>query len=187
MSPDADPDPGDTVGAALTVVVNDETSDSGAGDIDRWVSVARSTLQGEAVQAGRLDVIFVDDEAMAGLNRKHMGGDGPTDVLAFPLDGPDSQAATPIHLGDVVVCPAVARRQAPEHCGSFDAEMVLLVVHGVLHVLGYDHARPDETAAMQARERWHLDRHGLTHPVPAAPTRFAAVRESRVHVPKNRA
>jgi probable rRNA maturation factor len=58
----------------------------------------------------------------------------------------------------VVVCPAVAERQAPEHAGSYDDELALLVVHGVLHVLGHDHAEPGETAAMHARERDLLDR-----------------------------
>ena len=62
-------------------------------------------------------------------------------------------------LGDVVVCPAVAARQAPEHAGSYDDELALLVVHGVLHVLGMDHAEAGEAAAMQARERELLDRY----------------------------
>jgi probable rRNA maturation factor len=61
-------------------------------------------------------------------------------------------------LGDVVVCPAVAARQAPEHAGTTDAELALLVVHGVLHLLNYDHAEDDEAAVMQRRERELLDR-----------------------------
>ncbi|HEY6414947.1 MAG TPA: rRNA maturation RNase YbeY, partial [Acidimicrobiales bacterium] len=64
----------------------------------------------------------------------------------------------PLLLGDVVVCPAVAERQAPEHAGSYDDELALLVVHGVLHVLGHDHAGVDEAAIMQARERELLQR-----------------------------
>ncbi len=157
-------------GRAPDVGVSDETSD-GVDDTDRWAAVARATLDDEAVRAGRLDLIFVDEPAIAELNRDHLGGDGPTDVLAFPLDGPDGRPdggqgsdGAPIHLGDVIVCPAVARRQAPDHCGSYEAEMALLVIHGVLHVLGHDHAEPDETVAMQARERHHLGRHGFTHP-----------------------
>src|SRR3546814_12582280 len=98
-----------------------------------------------------------------------MGADGPTDVLSFPIDdpidpgrwpdsgstGPDREPPEvqdlPMLLGDVVICPAVAARQAPEHAGSYDDEIALLVVHGVLHVLGLDHAEPAEEAAMQAR------------------------------------
>jgi probable rRNA maturation factor len=113
---------------------------------------------------------------MAELNKRFMDADGPTDVLAFPIDdpvdagrwpdagstGPDRDGPEPgdlpLLLGDVVVCPAVASRQAPEHAGSYEDEMALLVVHGVLHVLGHDHVGPEETAAMQAKERSLLDR-----------------------------
>jgi probable rRNA maturation factor len=61
-------------------------------------------------------------------------------------------------LGDVLVCPAVAARQAPEHAQSLEDELALLVVHGVLHLLDYDHAEPDEAARMQQRERELLAR-----------------------------
>ena len=105
-----------------------------------------------------------------------MGADGPTDVLAFPIDdpavagrwpdagttGPDRDepdpSDLPLLLGDVIVCPAVAARQAPEHAGTLEDELALLVVHGVLHVLGHDHAEPEEAAVMQARERALLQR-----------------------------
>ncbi|MEL6986005.1 MAG: rRNA maturation RNase YbeY, partial [Actinomycetota bacterium] len=69
---------------------------------------------------------------------------------------------------DIVICPEVARRQAPEHCGSIEAELALLVIHGVLHILGHDHAEPEETAVMQARERHHLGLLGHRHPGPQA-------------------
>jgi probable rRNA maturation factor len=98
----------------------------------------------------------VDEAAMAELNQEHMGHEGPTDVLSFPIDGP---AAGPDGLlGDVVVCPSVARRQAPEHAGTYEDELALLVVHGVLHVLGHDHAEDDEAAVMREREAAHLQR-----------------------------
>ncbi len=87
---------------------------------------------------------------MAALNREHMGHEGPTDVLSFPIDGTD--AGPDGLLGDVVVCPAVARRNAPDHAGTYDDELALLVVHGVLHVLGHDHADADDAEAMRARE-----------------------------------
>ena len=150
------------------IEVHDQTSDG--VDVDRWCAVAGATLADEGVRSGRLDVLFVEREAMAELNREHMGHDGPTDVLAFPLDGPEvmGQVAGPVppHLGDVVVCPAVAAHQAADHTGSFDAEMTLLVVHGVLHVLGHDHALEPERRRMQDRERVHLARHGFPHPEP---------------------
>lgn len=71
-------------------------------------------------------------------------------------------------LGDVAVCPEVAVDQAPEHAGVVDDELALLVVHGVLHVLGHDHAVPDETALMRARELDHLRRHHWDGSVPTA-------------------
>ena len=155
----------------LEVEAHDETTDEGV-DLARWQEVARSTLEleleGDDDAAGRLDLIFVDPDTMAELNREHMGADYATDVLAFPLDGaddgddelviPEGLDTPPRHLGDVVVCPQVARAQAPEHCGHPEAELTLLVVHGVLHVLGHDHAEPEEAAAMRAAEAAHLER-----------------------------
>lgn len=178
-------------GPSPTVVGFDQT-EAGVDDIDRWTELARETLIGERVAVGQLDLIFVDADQIAELNRLHMGHHGPTDVLSFPLDaedaaedgGPDLDVAVgdgapagddeplldggpPIHLGDVVICPSVAADQAPGHCGTTEAELSLLVIHGVLHVLGHDHAEPAEAERMQARERHHLARSGFDHPVPA--------------------
>jgi probable rRNA maturation factor len=146
-------------------------------DIDRWVGLAHDVLIAEGVRGeAELSLLFVDEAAIAELNKRFMDAEGPTDVLAFPIDdpvvagrwpdagtaGPDRDdpdpGDMPLLLGDVVVCPAVAERQAPQHAGSYDDEMALLVVHGVLHVLGHDHAEPDETTAMQERERVLLER-----------------------------
>jgi probable rRNA maturation factor len=146
-------------------------------DVGRWVDLAREVLVAEGVKGeAELSLLFVDELTIAGLNQRFMEVDGPTDVLAFPIDdpgtpgrwpdagtsGPDREdadpAEMPLLLGDVVVCPAVAARQAPEHAGSYEDEMALLVVHGVLHVLGHDHAEPGEAAVMQERERDLLDR-----------------------------
>lgn len=158
--------------ASVEVVVEgrDETAD-GAIDVDRWCGVVGRTLRAEGVGAGRLDLIFVEPEPMTELNREHLGIDRPTDVLAFPLDGPGptklGRSGPPIHLGDIVICPEVAERQASDHTGTMDAELTLLVIHGVLHILGHDHVEPDQTRRMQARERAHLHQHGFGHPVPA--------------------
>jgi probable rRNA maturation factor len=147
-------------------------------DLARWVGLARAVLVDSGVRGdAELSLVFVDEPVMADLNKRFMDKDGPTDVLAFPIDdaldggrwpdsgstGPDREppelTELPMLLGDVVLCPAVAARQAPEHAGSYDDELALLVVHGVLHVLGMDHAEPEEAAAMQARERELLDKH----------------------------
>jgi probable rRNA maturation factor len=113
-----------------------------------------------------LSILLVDVEYMTELNRQWMDGDGPTDVLAFPMDegsvdhGPSEAAGgEPALLGDIVLCPEVAAKQAAGAGHSTMDELALLTVHGTLHLLGYDHAEPDEEAEMfglQARllESW---------------------------------
>lgn len=136
-------------------------------DIERWSALARRSLEHEGVERGELNLLFVTSAAMEELNRKHMGHEGPTDVLSFPLDaGGDSEAIEGVGevlLGDVVICPEQAALQAPGHRsagvhdGSVEDEIALLVVHGVLHVLGHDHVEPAETGSMRAREHVLLD------------------------------
>ena len=156
----ADP-PSRTGGAAPTVVCADEQDDV---DIDaaRWSALAEAVLRAEGA-TGELTLTFVDRAEIASLNAEHMGVEGPTDVLSFPLDAFESGSETgdtvedggapPVLLGDVVVCPSIAVDAAPDHGGNADDELALLVVHGVLHVLGHDHAEPEETASMRERER----------------------------------
>lgn len=153
-------------------------------DLNRWVALAEAVLDAQKVPGrGELSLLFVAEAEMAELNERHMGSEGPTDVLAFPLEeeglepgrwpdngtaGPDRPGPLPddmpLLLGDVVICPSVAARQAPEHAGSahhagrVEDEIALLVVHGILHILGMDHAAPDETTTMQALERDLLGR-----------------------------
>ena len=164
--------PSPTVGArpAVTVVGADE-QEVVAVDVDRWCRLAAEVVREEG-RSGELTLTFVDQGEIAALNAEHMGKDEPTDVLSFPLDAlaePDDEPSddgVPILLGDVVVCPGVAREQAPEHAGTLDDEIALLVVHGVLHVLGHDHAAPAETAVMRARELDLLSVHHWRGPPP---------------------
>ncbi len=128
--------------------------------------LATKVLEGEGLAEGRVDIHLVDLDTMTGLNAEHMGADRPTDVLAFPLE-PDvfsSLDGEPPMVGDIVICPAVAVEQAADHAGTVEAEFALLVIHGVLHLLGHDHAEPDETTEMQSRERGHLAALGFAHP-----------------------
>jgi probable rRNA maturation factor len=150
-------------------------------DVARWSALAEGVLDAEGVRGeAELSVLFVDVEAIATLNRDFMDEPGPTDVLSFPIDGelasggrwPDDGGPgpgrgmpdpddLPLLLGDVVICPEVAAGNAPGHAGSFDDEIALLVVHGILHLLGHDHHDEGERLAMQARERELLvDLHG---------------------------
>ena len=155
---------------SLRVVVDDERDDPDPAhpvDVDRWGALVGDVLAAEGLDGRDLEVHlhFVDEGPMAGLNAEHMGGDGPTDVLSFPIDHPtEVPDDVPALLGDVVVCPSVAARQAPGHAGDYPSELALLVVHGVLHLLGHDHAEPVEEAAMKAREQEHLGRHGVVRP-----------------------
>jgi probable rRNA maturation factor len=135
------------------VVEGRDAAGDGPLELARWCGVALATLEAEGLAAGQVDLHFVDAQEMAALNQAHLGGRGPTDVVSFPYEDDARAAAGPgVVLGDVVVCPAVARAQAAQHTGRLDDELALLVVHGVLHVLGWDHAAPDDEAAMQARE-----------------------------------
>ena len=157
--------------SGAVVHTSDEQSEPSAGpdglQTERWAGLAAAVLRDEGVAHGEMGLRFVDPTTMAELNLSHMGSPGPTDVLAFPIDGRSGRVHLPEQvplLGDVVVCPAYAAAQAPDHAGDgHDAilgdELALLVVHGVLHVLGYDHQSDTDAAAMQARERQLLAAH----------------------------
>lgn len=107
--------------------------------------------------AAELSVICVDTEAMADLHVRWMDEPGPTDVLSFPMDelrpgSPDTDPPRGM-LGDVVLCPTVAREQAREAGHSTEQELRILLTHGILHLLGFDHAEPEEEAAMFGLQR----------------------------------
>ncbi|MDW3213331.1 MAG: rRNA maturation RNase YbeY [Ilumatobacteraceae bacterium] len=150
----------------VQVVVADEQSEL---DIDatRWAELAAAVLRSER-RDGELTLTFVDRDEIAALNEEHLGKVGATDVLSFPLDDdPSDVAAGPVLLGDVVICPSVAAEAAANHAGTLDDELALLTVHGVLHVLGHDHAEADERTTMQAAEMEHLRNHHWNGPAPA--------------------
>ena len=165
----------------LSVFVADE-QDAEPVDTARWEHLARAVLDAEGVRGAiEVAVLFVEADTIAELKRTYLDSEweGPTDVLSFPIDAitvdagrsPDAAGPgprrrpdlddAPLLLGDVVICPAVARAQAPMHAGTFDDEVALLLVHGLLHLLGHDHAVDAERARMQAREQALLtDLHG---------------------------
>lgn len=104
-----------------------------------------------------LSVLLVDVDVMTDLHVRWMDEPGPTDVLSFPMDelrpGNDGEPSPPGLLGDVVLCPEVAAGQARTAGHSTAEELLLLTVHGILHLLGYDHAEPDEEKEMFALQR----------------------------------
>ncbi len=145
-------------------------------DVARWAELARHVLTARGVKGEtEVSLLFVDEEAMAALNEQFLGKPGPTDVLSFPIEdepGPTGRSpdfggsgpgVTPEQgpltlLGDVVICPVVAARNALEHEVSLDDEVALLVVHGLLHLLGMDHEDDAEATRMEALEQQLLRR-----------------------------
>ena len=127
------------------------------------VGLATAVLDEEGLSDRLIEVniYFVDEESIANLNAQHMNQIGPTDVLAFPLDDPKKSDNHDefLLLGDVVICPKVADRQATNH--SYEAEISLLLIHGILHLLGYDHAKEDERLIMEKRQQDILQEYGL--------------------------
>jgi probable rRNA maturation factor len=109
--------------------------------------LAAATLAGEGLDDVELSVSFVDEDEIEALHVRYMDEPGPTDVLSFPLDDVD-EGGTRV-LGDVVIAPAVAVRNNPDDPA---AELRLLLVHGILHLLGYDHEDHADKAAMWARQ-----------------------------------
>jgi probable rRNA maturation factor len=163
----------------VTVVGADERSHDDEPrpfvDVLRWQCLAGDCLM-DLGAGGELTLTFVDRTDIAELNERHLGGVGATDVLSFPLDADpvaadpateDPAADVPVLLGDIVISPAVAAEQCSTHAGTFEDELALLVVHGVLHLVGYDHADPVATADMRRRELELLTEHHWSGPPPA--------------------
>ncbi len=151
-----------SIGGHMSIEIANE---SGV-DIDEseLAGLARHVLDDMRVHPlAELSVLLVDEPAMTELHVRWMGEEGPTDVLAFPMDelrlpqpgasshgdhGAPDPDASDVLLGDVVICPQVAAAQAAEAQHDTRDEIDLLCTHGILHLLGYDHADPEEHATM---------------------------------------
>ncbi|HTT86443.1 MAG TPA: rRNA maturation RNase YbeY [Acidimicrobiales bacterium] len=153
------------------VFVADEQSDIEV-DVARLGELARDVLDAQGVKDDvEVSLLFVDDLTIAELHQRFLGQEGPTDVLAFPIDeepepggrspdeggtgpgaGTPDEDDMPVLLGDVVVCPSVAARNAAARAVPLDDELALLVVHGLLHLLGMDHEADDEAQRMERRQ-----------------------------------
>lgn len=123
---------------------------------ERVAELARGVLRSERVRDALLSVAFVSDRAIAALNRRHLGHAGPTDVISFGFD----RAGDGPVVGDIYIAPAVARRNAERHGRPMREELARLVVHGTLHVLGYDHPEHEDRthSAMWRRQERLLGR-----------------------------
>ena len=128
------------------------------------VSVARFVIAKMDVNpSAELSMVLLDTAAMADLHMRWMDLPGPTDVMSFPMDElepggrPDAPEPGPAMLGDIVLCPEFAAEQAAAAGHSLGQELALLTIHGVLHLLGYDHGEPDEEKEMFALQRRLLE------------------------------
>ena len=131
-----------------------------------WVKkIGRQVLKTEGIAPPyEVSLVFADTEAVRQLNRDYRGLDEPTDVLAFhmlPPKGTDASFALPpdgvTRLGEVIICYPQAVAQAKEQGHSTERELALLIIHGILHLLGYDHEAPVEESKMRERERELLE------------------------------
>lgn len=138
--------------------------------LDELRALAESVLRHEGYpEQAEVTILLVSESEMASYNQKFLDREGPTDVLAFPLEElrpgrvPDhDRRGPPLMLGDVIVAPSYVRRQAAELGVTFEDEMALMVTHGILHLLGYDHVEDDDAEQMESKERELLAKVGRT-------------------------
>ncbi|MGO2861364.1 MAG: rRNA maturation RNase YbeY [Brevibacterium sp.] len=157
--------------------MNTEIANETAAEVDLDEVVALTEYLGQALHmhpGAELAVTMVEAAAIAELHVTWMDLEGPTDVMSFPMDQLSqgrAEAPTEGQMGDIIICPEVAEKQAAEAGHSTMDEILLLTVHGFLHLLGYDHGEPEEREQMFA-----LQRHLLL-------TFFAARYDGRTDIP----
>jgi len=142
----------------VSVFLADEQGES--VDLDQLRRLAELVLSEEGYPSEtELTVLLVSDDEMAAYNERFLERSGPTDVLAFPVEElmpgvvPDQDSnGPPLIVGDVIVAPAYVGRQAEQNEADFGDEMALMVAHGILHLLGYDHIEDDDAELMERRE-----------------------------------
>ncbi|HSF87737.1 MAG TPA: rRNA maturation RNase YbeY [Acidimicrobiia bacterium] len=156
----------------MTVVVLDEQDDP-LPSTDQLFELAGVVLAGEGLpEATEVAISLIDEPRIQELNESHLGKQGPTDVLSFPLEDlrpghglePSVPGGPPPAIGDVFICPAYVRKRARAAGVAFDDEMALMVVHGLLHLLGYDHVKDSDAVLMEAQERRYLAQVGRQRP-----------------------
>ncbi len=139
-------------------LANEQTEPVETGELHH---LAETVLREEGFpDEAEVTILMVSDEEMAGYNERFLERDGPTDVLAFPLEDlipgvvPDvNPHGPPLVLGDVLIAPSYVRHTAEELGVAFQDEMALMVTHGLLHLLGYDHEDDGDARRMEERER----------------------------------
>lgn len=143
------------------IAISVEEEFRGLVDRDRIKRIAQKVLEAEGMASPyEVSLMFTDSATVQKLNRDYRGVDEPTDVIAFymlPQDGDDSSFVLPpdgvTHLGEVIISYPQAAEQAGEQGHPVEQELALLIIHGILHLLGYDHEQPEEEVKMRAREQ----------------------------------
>lgn len=136
------------------------------------VRLAEGVMKAEGLpERTEMALMLVDSDRIAELNQTHLGRTGATDVLSFPIEAltpgaipPELPDGPPPVLGDVLICPEVVAANARGACVPVADEMALMVVHGILHLLGYDHVDDDDAEVMERRERELLAAAGRVRP-----------------------
>lgn len=152
----------------MSVFVADEQTET--FDLGDLHSLAELVMTEECYPSdAEVTLLFVDETEIASYNERFLDRHGATDVLAFPVEEllpgvvPDTHPqGPPLMLGDVVISPAYVKRQAAEYGVTFEDEMALMVTHGILHLLGYDHVDDGDAERMEERERQLLVKVGRT-------------------------
>jgi probable rRNA maturation factor len=137
--------------------------DTGFEDVlaEVWLrAIAGKVLEMENQPDAEMGLVITGQEKISQLNEKYLGHEGPTDVLAFALNESPGEVVFPVpegdsalHLGEVIISYPQARKQADGHRHSIKTEVAILVIHGTLHLLGYDHGEPEDKKKMHAREK----------------------------------
>ncbi|HEU4758611.1 MAG TPA: rRNA maturation RNase YbeY [Dehalococcoidia bacterium] len=143
------------MGLSHSVLVSVDEAFTALVDAVSLEALARRALEAEGVGPCELGVVVTDDETVRRLNRQYAGEDAPTDVLSFSLREGEAFATPPGEpppLGEVIIAWPTADQQAAERGAPIEDELAHLLVHGVLHLLGYDHAEPEEERRMRSRE-----------------------------------
>lgn len=154
----------------MNVFLADEQD--GGVDTSDVVPLAQLVMREERLPAdSEVAIVLIDSDEMARYNELYMHESGPTDVLSFPIEdgapgAPPERAeeGPPVNIGDVFIAPDVVRANADRSEVPFEDEFALMVVHGLLHLLGWDHRSEDDATRMEARERELLARIGKTRP-----------------------
>jgi probable rRNA maturation factor len=134
-------------------------------DLEGFVRrAAEAAMLDNDAPPSEISVVLSDDEHIRELNKHHRGMDKPTNVLSFPAARMKTPAGAPRILGDIVLAYETVQREAVEEAKSIENHLSHLVVHGVLHLLGYDHEDEEEAEIMEARERQILAKLGIPDP-----------------------